>query len=44
MDDKQLKESMQKLLVIMKRLDQKIAPMLESDGEFFNERYRELSA
>lgn len=38
MDDQELTESMQKLLLVMQRLDQKIAPMLESDGELFNKR------
>lgn len=38
MDDQELTESMQKLLILMKRLDQKIAPMLEADGELFNKR------
>jgi hypothetical protein len=39
MDDFELTESMQKLLIVMQRLDQKIAPLLEADGEFFNKRY-----
>lgn len=39
MDDQELTESMQKLLIVMQRLDQKIAPMLEADGELFNKRY-----
>lgn len=39
MDDEDLTESMQKLLIVMQRLDEKIAPMLESDGELFNSRY-----
>ncbi|KAH9766599.1 HAD-superfamily hydrolase subfamily IG 5'-nucleotidase [Citrus sinensis] len=43
MDDQELTESMQKLLVVMQRLDQKIAPMLESDGELFNKRWGFLS-
>lgn len=38
LDDHELTESMQKLLIIMQRLDDKIAPMLESDGELFNKR------
>uniref|UniRef100_A0A0E0JGE6 5'-nucleotidase n=1 Tax=Oryza punctata TaxID=4537 RepID=A0A0E0JGE6_ORYPU len=38
MDDQELTESMQKLLIVMQRLDEKIAPMLESDGELFNKR------
>ncbi|KAK9179073.1 hypothetical protein WN943_028270 [Citrus x changshan-huyou] len=42
MDDQELTESMQKLLVVMQRLDQKIAPMLESDGELFNKRYADI--
>jgi hypothetical protein len=29
---------MQKLLIVMQRLDEKIAPMLEADGELFSER------
>lgn len=39
MDDQELTESMQKLLIVMQRLDQKIGPMLEADGEHFNKRY-----
>lgn len=38
LDDEELTESMQKLLIVMQRLDQKIAPMLEADGELFNKR------
>lgn len=41
MDDKELTESMQKLLIVMQRLDEKIAPMLEADGEHFNRRFNE---
>lgn len=40
MDDQDLTEIMQKLLIVMQRLDQKIAPMLEADGELFNKRYK----
>ncbi|XP_010241456.1 PREDICTED: 5'-nucleotidase domain-containing protein 4 [Nelumbo nucifera] len=43
MDDQELTESMQKLLIVMQRLDDKIAPMLEADGEYFNERWGFLS-
>ncbi|XP_058076674.1 uncharacterized protein LOC131225207 [Magnolia sinica] len=43
MDDQELTESMQKLLIVMQRLDQKIAPMLEADGENFNKRWGFLS-
>ncbi|KAM7487976.1 hypothetical protein LguiB_025460 [Lonicera macranthoides] len=43
MDDKELTESIQKLLIVMQRLDNKIAPMLEADGEHFNERWGFLS-
>ncbi|KAI4344700.1 hypothetical protein L6164_011897 [Bauhinia variegata] len=43
MDDEDLTESMQKLLIVMKRLDEKIAPMLETDGELFNKRWGFLS-
>lgn len=39
MNDEELTESMQKLLIVMQRLDQKIAPMLEADGELFNKRF-----
>lgn len=39
MDDKELIESIQKLLIVMQRLDDKIAPLLELDGELFNKRY-----
>ena len=39
MDDQELTESMQKLLIVMQRLDEKIGPVLESDGELFNKRY-----
>lgn len=38
LDDEELSESMQKLLIVMQRLDQKIALLLESDGELFNKR------
>lgn len=38
MDDQELTESIQKLLIVMQRLDEKIAPMLEADGELFNRR------
>lgn len=38
MDDQGLTESMQKLLIIMQRLDSSIVPMLEADGELFNKR------
>ncbi|CAK9215609.1 unnamed protein product [Sphagnum troendelagicum] len=43
MEDRELAENMQKLLVLMSRLDQKIAPMLEADGEYFNQRWGYLS-
>ncbi|KAJ4769319.1 5-nucleotidase [Rhynchospora pubera] len=43
MDDSELTESMQKLLIVMQRLDKKIAPMLEADGELFNKRWGYLS-
>ncbi|GAA0169786.1 nucleotide phosphatase [Lithospermum erythrorhizon] len=43
MDDKELMETMQKLLIVMQRLDEKIAPMLEEDGELFNKRWGYLS-
>ncbi|KAM0879862.1 hypothetical protein ACQ4PT_033953 [Festuca glaucescens] len=36
MNDQELTESMQKLLIVMQRLDEKIVPLLESDGELFN--------
>ena len=39
MENKELAESIQKLLIVMQRLDQKIAPLLESDGELFNTRF-----
>lgn len=39
MDDKELTESIQKLLIVMQRLDHKIAPLMESDGELFNGRW-----
>ncbi|KAF8394744.1 hypothetical protein HHK36_020961 [Tetracentron sinense] len=42
MDDQELTETMQKLLIVMQRLDQKIAPMLEADGEHFNKRYADI--
>jgi hypothetical protein len=38
MDDQELTESMQKLLIVMQRLDEKIGPILEY-GELFNKRY-----
>ncbi|KAF8392730.1 hypothetical protein HHK36_023079 [Tetracentron sinense] len=38
-DNNELTENMQKLLTAMQRLDQKIAPMLEADGENFNKRW-----
>ncbi|KAJ6719929.1 5'-NUCLEOTIDASE DOMAIN-CONTAINING [Salix purpurea] len=43
MDDQELTESMKKLLIVMQRLDEKIAPMLEADGELFNKRWGFLS-
>ncbi|GER31471.1 cytosolic purine 5-nucleotidase [Striga asiatica] len=43
MDDKELSESIQKLLIVMQRLDQKIGPMMESDGELFNQRWGFIS-
>ncbi|KAK9161863.1 hypothetical protein Syun_008204 [Stephania yunnanensis] len=43
MDDQELTESMQKLLIVMQRLDDKIGPMLEADGEHFNKRWGYLS-
>ncbi|KAL2922320.1 Cytosolic purine 5'-nucleotidase [Bienertia sinuspersici] len=43
LDDQELKESMQKLLIVMQKLDEKIAPMLETDGELFNKRWGFLS-
>ncbi|XP_054806971.1 uncharacterized protein LOC129309419 [Prosopis cineraria] len=43
LDDEDLTESMQKLLIVMQRLDDKIAPMLEADGELFNIRWGFLS-
>ncbi|XP_057417156.1 uncharacterized protein LOC130711506 [Lotus japonicus] len=43
MKDEDLTESMQKLLIVMQRLDEKIAPMLEEDGELFNSRWGYLS-
>ena len=39
MDERELAENMQKLLILMSRLDQRIAPMLDADGEYFNQRY-----
>ncbi|CAM6113261.1 unnamed protein product [Calypogeia fissa] len=38
-----LPDCMQKLLVLMRKLDQKIAPMLEADGHHFNPRWGYLS-
>ncbi|KAM1745344.1 hypothetical protein ACFX11_012105 [Malus domestica] len=43
LEDQELSESTQKLLIVMQRLDQKIAPMLEADGELFNKRWGFLS-
>ncbi|EEF43198.1 5'-nucleotidase domain-containing protein 4 [Ricinus communis] len=43
MDDQELTDSMKKLLIVMQRLDEKIAPMLEADGELFNKRWGFLS-
>ncbi|KAK1292658.1 hypothetical protein QJS10_CPB17g00869 [Acorus calamus] len=43
LDDLELTESMQKLLIVMQRLDDKIAPMLLADGEHFNKRWGYLS-
>ncbi|KAB1206184.1 Cytosolic purine 5'-nucleotidase [Morella rubra] len=43
LDNQELIESMQKLLIVMQRLDEKIAPMLEADGELFNKRWGFLS-
>ncbi|KAL0889939.1 hypothetical protein Bca101_013922 [Brassica carinata] len=41
--DQELTETMQKLLIVMQRLDDKICLMLESDGELFNKRWGFLS-
>ncbi|KAL9671670.1 hypothetical protein QQ045_009240 [Rhodiola kirilowii] len=43
LDDLELTESMQKLLIIMQKLDREIAPMLEAEGEHFNQRWGYLS-
>ncbi|KAL3688341.1 hypothetical protein R1sor_014650 [Riccia sorocarpa] len=43
MDGDSLADHMQKLLLLMGRLDQRIAPMLEADGQFFNPRWGYLS-
>ncbi|KAI5077933.1 hypothetical protein GOP47_0007757 [Adiantum capillus-veneris] len=43
LDEKELAENMQKMLLIMRQLDRKIAPMLEADGEHFNKRWGYLS-
>jgi HAD superfamily 5'-nucleotidase-like hydrolase len=43
MDDKELTETIQKLLIVMQRLDNKIAPLTEADGEHFNRRWGFLS-
>lgn len=43
MADQDLTESMQKLLIVMQRLDEKIAPLMEADGELFNKRWGFLS-
>ncbi|WCJ23198.1 HAD-superfamily hydrolase subfamily IG 5'-nucleotidase [Euphorbia peplus] len=43
MDDEELTASMKKLLIVMQRLDEKIAPMLDADGELFNKRWGFLS-
>ncbi|KAJ9546303.1 hypothetical protein OSB04_018846 [Centaurea solstitialis] len=43
MEDKELTETVQKLLIVMQRLDEKIAPMLEEDGEHFSKRWGYLS-
>ncbi|WZZ20832.1 hypothetical protein YC2023_122219 [Brassica napus] len=37
--DQELTETMQKLLIVMQRLDDKIGLMLESDGELFNKSF-----
>ncbi|ESQ32394.1 hypothetical protein EUTSA_v10003802mg [Eutrema salsugineum] len=43
LDDQELTDTMQKLLIVMQRLDDKIGLMLESDGELFNKRWGFLS-
>ncbi|RVW55922.1 Cytosolic purine 5'-nucleotidase [Vitis vinifera] len=43
MDNQGLTETMQKLLLVMQRLDEKIAPMLDADGEHFSKRWGFLS-
>ncbi|XP_051127846.1 uncharacterized protein LOC127249189 [Andrographis paniculata] len=43
MDDRELTGSIQKLLIVMQRLDRKIAPLMESDGNVFNNRWGFLS-
>ncbi|KAH0895773.1 hypothetical protein HID58_045341 [Brassica napus] len=40
--DQELTETMQKLLIVMQRLDDKIGLILESDGELFNKRYADI--
>eukprot|EP00850_Spirogloea_muscicola_P019792 SM000199S05419 [mRNA] locus=s199:71818:86485:+ [translate_table: standard] len=43
MSDVELTENMQRLLVLMERLDHVIAPMLEHDGHYFSSRWGYLS-
>ncbi|CAN4104636.1 unnamed protein product [Withania somnifera] len=43
MDDNELTESMQKLLLVIQRLDLKIGPMLDEEGELFKKRWGYLS-
>lgn len=43
MDDQELTESMQKLLIVMQRLDEKIGPMMDADGELFSKRWGFIS-
>ncbi|QCE13639.1 5'-nucleotidase [Vigna unguiculata] len=42
MDNENLSQSMKKLLVVMQKLDGKIAPMLEADGALFNKSFKSL--
>lgn len=43
MDERKLADYMRKMLLLMQRLDQEIAPMLEADGKYFNKRWGYLS-
>lgn len=43
-DEEAVNETLAQLLLVMEKLDDRIAPMLEQDGRFFNRRWGFLQA